>query len=69
VTPYTFSMSYNNSGVVDLGEKFVLGFENSLPNDDEGGVGSLNSTPCLIKSLVMLILFLVHRSCSPFVVT
>jgi hypothetical protein len=38
VTPYIFSMSYNNNGVIDLGEKFILEFEDSLPNDDEGQV-------------------------------
>jgi hypothetical protein len=69
VIPYIFSMSHNNSGVIDLREKYVLEFENFLPYDDEGGVGGLNCTPCLVKSLVMVILFLVLGSYSLFVVT
>jgi hypothetical protein len=61
-------MSHNNSGVIDLGENSILEFEDSPPNDDESGVGGLNHTPYLVKPLVMIILFLVLGSCSPFVV-
>jgi hypothetical protein len=62
-------MSNNNSAVIDLREKNVLEFENPPLDDDEGGVGGLNCTPCLVKPLVMVILFLVHGSYSLFMVT
>ncbi len=54
VAPYISSMSHNNGGVTNLGEKFVLEFEQSPPNDDEGGVGGLNHTPHLMKPLVTM---------------
>jgi hypothetical protein len=62
-------MSHNNSGVINLGEKSVLEFEDSLLNDYESHVSGLNHTPCLVKPLVMVILFLVLESDSPFVMT
>jgi hypothetical protein len=62
-------MSYNNIGVIEFGEKNILEFENSISNDDEGGVGALNSTPYSVKPLTMVILFFVHGSYSPLVVT
>jgi hypothetical protein len=62
-------MSHNNNEVIDLGEKSILEFEDSLLDDDEGDVGGLNHTPSLVKPLVMVILFLVLGSYSPFVVT
>jgi hypothetical protein len=39
----------------------VLGFENSLPHqdDEESSVNGLNYTPCLVKPLVIVTLFLV----------
>jgi len=52
VAPYISSMSHNNGGVTNLGEKFILEFEESLPYDDEGGVGDLNYTPYQVKPLV-----------------
>jgi hypothetical protein len=45
-------MSHNNGGVTNLGKKIVSKFEKSPPNDDEGGVGGLNYTPCLVKPLI-----------------
>jgi hypothetical protein len=39
----------------------------SPPNDDEGGVGGLNHTPHLVKPLVMMTMFYVLKSCTPFV--
>jgi hypothetical protein len=37
------------------------------PDDDEGGVGGLNHTPHLVKPLVMMTMFHVLKSCTPFV--
>jgi hypothetical protein len=42
-------MYYNNGGVTNLREKSIL-----PANDDEGGVGGLNCTPCLVKPLVIM---------------
>jgi hypothetical protein len=45
-------MSHNSGGVTNLGEIIFSKFEESPPNDDEGGVGDLNCTPHLMKPLV-----------------
>jgi len=42
-------MSHNNGVVTNLGDKFVSKFEKSPQDDNEGGVGGLNCTPCLVK--------------------
>jgi hypothetical protein len=34
-------MSHNNGGVMNLREKFISKFENSLSYDDEGDVGQM----------------------------
>jgi hypothetical protein len=38
-------MAHNSGEVTNLGEKFVSKFEESPPDDDEGGVGGLKYTP------------------------
>jgi hypothetical protein len=38
-------MFHNNGGVTNLKENFVFEFEDSLVDDDEGGVDGLNCTP------------------------
>ncbi len=45
VTSYISSMAHNSGEVTNLGEKFVSKFEESPPDDDEGGVGGLKYTP------------------------
>jgi hypothetical protein len=47
-------MSHNNGGVTNLGKKIIFEFENSSSNDDEGGVGGLNYTLCLLKPLIIV---------------
>jgi hypothetical protein len=47
-------MYYNNGGVTNLREKSILEYEESPVDDDEGGVGGLNCTPCLVKPLVIM---------------
>jgi hypothetical protein len=47
-------MSHNNGGVTNFRKKFVLKYEESPIDDDEGGVGGLNYTPCLVKPLVTM---------------
>jgi hypothetical protein len=42
-------MSHNNGLVTNLGDKLVFKFEKSPQDDNEGGVGGLNYTPCLVK--------------------
>jgi hypothetical protein len=39
--------------MTNFGEKIVLKSKESPPNDDEGGVCGLNSTPCLVKPLII----------------
>jgi hypothetical protein len=51
-------MSHNSGGVTNLGKKFVSKFEESPLEDDEGGVGGLNRTLHLVKSLVTVSLSL-----------
>ncbi len=41
-----------------LDEIFVSKFEESPPDDDEGGLGGLNCTFCLVKPLVTMSLSL-----------
>ncbi len=57
VAPYISSMSHNNGEMTNLGGKYVSKFEQSPPNDDEGGVGGLNHTPHLMKPLVTMSMF------------
>jgi hypothetical protein len=40
--------------VIKLGGELGFEYEKSPPNDDEGGVGGLNLTPCLMKSLEIM---------------
>jgi len=47
-------MSHNNGGVTNLGEKIISKSKKSPPDDDEGGVGGLNYTPRMTKSLVIV---------------
>jgi hypothetical protein len=47
-------MSHNNGEMINFGEQFILDFEESPPNDDEGGVGGLNCIPRLVKPLVIM---------------
>jgi hypothetical protein len=47
-------MSHNNGGVTNLRERYVLKYEEFPIDDDEGGVGGLNCTPCLVKPLVTM---------------
>ncbi len=54
-------MSHNSGGLTNLGEKSILEFEESPPNDDEGGVGGLNHTPHLVKPLITI--FVSLESC------
>jgi hypothetical protein len=42
-------MSHNNGKVTNLKEKFELEYEESPTYDDEGGVGALNCTLCLVS--------------------
>jgi hypothetical protein len=65
VAPYISSMFHHSGGVTNLKEIFVSKFEESPPNDDEGGVGGLNRTLCLMKPLVIVSLSL--ESCVTFV--
>ncbi len=44
-------MSHNSGVVIKLGGELGSEYEESPPNDDEGGVGGLNLTPWLMKSL------------------
>jgi hypothetical protein len=45
---------YHNSGeVTSFGKKIVSKSKKSPPYDDEGGVGGLNGTPCLVKPLTL----------------
>ncbi len=39
---YISSMPHNIGGVTNLEEKSISKFENTPPNDDEGGVGGMN---------------------------
>jgi len=57
VARYISSMSHNSGGLTDLKEKCFKIWK-LFPNDDKGGVGGLNCTPCLVKPLVMVILSL-----------
>jgi hypothetical protein len=61
VVPYISSMSHNNVGVTNLGKKSIFKFEESPPNDDEGGVGGMNHTLHLVKPLVTMSMSL--KSC------
>ncbi len=54
VAPYISYMFHNSGGVTNLREKYVSKFEQSPKDDDEGGVGGLNCTPCLVKPLVIV---------------
>jgi hypothetical protein len=65
VAPYISSTFHHSGGVTNLRKIFVSKFEESPPYDDEGGVGGLNRTPCLVKPLVIVSLFL--ESCVTFV--
>jgi len=47
-------MSHNSGVVIKLGGELGSKYEESPPNDDEGGVGGLNHTPCLMKPLVIM---------------
>jgi hypothetical protein len=49
-------MSHNNGGMTTFGEKIILKSKDkkSPPNDDEGDVGGLNCTPCLVKQLIII---------------
>jgi hypothetical protein len=38
-------MSHNSGAVTNLGKIFILEFEESFPNDDEGGVGGFDALP------------------------
>jgi hypothetical protein len=38
--------------VTKLGEKFVSKSKEFPLDDDEGGVGGLNCTPCLVKPII-----------------
>jgi hypothetical protein len=57
VAPYISSMSHNNGKVANLREKSISKFENFLPNDNEGDVGGLNYTLCLMKPLISMPLY------------
>ncbi len=48
------SMSHNSGGLTNLGKKCFKIWK-LPPNDDKGGVGGLNCTPCLVKPLVTVI--------------
>jgi hypothetical protein len=61
VALYIFSMSHNSGGVINLGEKIISEYEKSPLDDDEGGVGGLNCTLCLVKPLVTMSISL--KSC------
>ncbi len=50
-------MSHNNGKVANLREKSISKFENFLPNDNEGDVGGLNYTLCLMKPLISMPLY------------
>jgi hypothetical protein len=49
VASYIFSMSHISGVVTSLGDKLVSKYEESPLDDNEGGVGGLNYTPCLVK--------------------
>jgi hypothetical protein len=51
-------MAHNNGGMTNLGEKSILEAEESPPDDDEGGVSSLNHTLHLVKPLITISLSL-----------
>jgi hypothetical protein len=54
VAPYMSSMSHKCGVVVKLGGELKPKPKTSTPNVGEGGVGGLNHTPCLMKSLVIM---------------
>ncbi len=54
MAPYVSSMSHNSGVVIKLGGELGFKYEEFPPNDDEGGVGGLNHTPCLMKPLVIM---------------
>jgi hypothetical protein len=55
VALYTSSMLHNNGVVINFGGELVFKFETfPPPNDDEGGVGSLNYTLHFVKPLAMV---------------
>ncbi len=54
---YLFHVSHNNSMVTNLGAKPMFESKDFPPDDDEGGVGSLNYSPCLVKPSMMVAMF------------
>jgi hypothetical protein len=59
------SMSHNSSVITNFKGEHVFKFEDSPSNDDENGVDGLNHSPCLVKPLVTVILYLIFKSCAP----
>ncbi len=51
-------MPHKSGVVVKLGVEPIFEFEEFPPYDDEGGVGGSNHTPCLVKPLVIVSLYL-----------
>jgi hypothetical protein len=51
-------MSHNSGGLKKFRKNFVLEFEESALDDDEGGLGGLNHTPHLVKLLIVMSLSL-----------
>ncbi len=43
--------------VTNLGAKPMFESKDFPPDDDEGGVGSLNYSPCLVKPSMMVAMF------------
>jgi hypothetical protein len=54
VARYMPTMSHNNGVVIKFGGELEFEYEEFPSNDDEGGVGGLNCTPCLMKPLVIM---------------
>ncbi len=61
------SMSQNNGVVTTFRGEIIFEFKNS-PQNDETNVHGLNNAPhMLVKPLVVIILFPIHGSYTPFV--
>ncbi len=61
MVPYISSMFHNSGRVTNLKEKSISELKKFLAYDDEGGVGGLNHTPCLVKPLIIVSLSLEFR--------
>ncbi len=63
VVPCMPSMSHNNGVLIKFGGELESKYEEFPSNDDEGGVGGLNYTPCMMKLLVIMSLSLSLEFC------